>query len=362
MIKKVAVLGAGNAGTTFSGHLAIKGFEVRLYEAPQFKQNLKAIIEKGGVEVTGVVEGFGRVEKATTDMKEAVSGADLILMAVPAFAHEFMMNEYLPHAEEGQIVVFLPGNYGDIRFYNLLKEKGMEDKVDVASTASMIYACRRIEANKVKIMAIKYQMPVAVLPSRKTEKVVKALKELFEEFVPAKNVLEVSLNNLNCVLHTPTSILNAGRIENTKGNFDFYWEGMTESVCRVLEAVDNERLCIGEKLGINLVSTKRMLYDFYGLKGKDLHEIVTTSEVHGGSGSPGHLKHRYVVEDTLFGLVPISSLGKYLGCDTPNTDAVIRLASTLNNADYWKEGITVEKLGFEKMNKKEIVEFLERGY
>src|SRR5690625_4658039 len=102
MIKKIAVLGAGNAGTALSGHLALKGFQVRLYEAPQFKENLDSITKYGGVELTGAVEGFGQIEMTSTNMEDTVCGSDLILIAVPAFAHEFMMREYMKYARKGQ--------------------------------------------------------------------------------------------------------------------------------------------------------------------------------------------------------------------------------------------------------------------
>ena len=42
MINRVAVLGAGNGGYAFSGHLAIKGFEVRLLNI----QNLKKVLKR----------------------------------------------------------------------------------------------------------------------------------------------------------------------------------------------------------------------------------------------------------------------------------------------------------------------------
>lgn len=361
MFNKIAILGAGNAGVSLSGHLAIKGFEVRLYEIPELKDNLNKINEEGGIEITGVVEGFGKLKMATTNMSKAVKNADLILIAVPAFAHSTIMNEYLKYAEQGQTVVFLPGNYSALRFYNLLKEKGMENSINILSTASMIYACRKAEENKANIMAIKNQLPISSIPSFKTKSLLKKLKHVFEEFVPANNVLEIGLNNLNCILHTPTAILNAGRIENTQGNFDFYWEGMTKSVCLVLESVDKERLLVGKALGTNLIPIKGLLFDYYSLEGKNLHEIVTNSEVHGGSGSPDNLTHRYIEEDTIYGLVPISSIGKYLGIKTPITDSIIELASTLNGINYWQKGITIEKLGLASLTIDETLSFLRDG-
>lgn len=40
MVKKVAILGAGNGGMTAAADLKEQGFEISLYELPQFGKNL----------------------------------------------------------------------------------------------------------------------------------------------------------------------------------------------------------------------------------------------------------------------------------------------------------------------------------
>jgi opine dehydrogenase len=53
----------------------------------------------------------------------------------------------------------------------------------------------------------------------------------------AKNVIQTSLQNANPVIHPAVSLANAARIEGA-GNFLFYEEGVTDSVGRMIEAVD----------------------------------------------------------------------------------------------------------------------------
>lgn len=60
MIKKIAVLGGGNGGHAFSGHLAILGYEVKMYESPQFAENIKAIKNKKTIKLSGAIEGIGK--------------------------------------------------------------------------------------------------------------------------------------------------------------------------------------------------------------------------------------------------------------------------------------------------------------
>jgi len=56
MAKKVAILGAGNRGCAFAGHLALKGFEVSLYEDPKFEHNVEEVKERGGIDQSGKAE------------------------------------------------------------------------------------------------------------------------------------------------------------------------------------------------------------------------------------------------------------------------------------------------------------------
>lgn len=361
MIDTVAVLGAGNGGSTFAAHLGLKDFRVRLYEAPQFARNIEAIKQCGYIDLTGAIEGRGKVEKASCDMKEAVSGAQLIIVAVPGFAHDHIMSGVIDHLEEGQIMLFFPGNYAALRLYRMLKGKGIEKKVAVCETSSMLYACRRTGPSEVMVRAMKNQMPVGVIPSKDTKGIVERLKGVFEEFTPAQNVLGASMGNPNCMVHVPTSILNVGWIEHTKGQFDFYWEGISRSVCKVIEKLDQERVSAGEKLGVDLNTLADIFVDFYDLRAKDLHELLTTSEIHGHSNGPSDLRHRYIHEDTPFGLVPLASLARQAGEETPHIDAIIRLASTMNGVDYMREGITAEKMGLAEMNLQQISQYLEQG-
>jgi len=349
MIRKIAVLGAGHGGCAFSGHLAMKGFEVGLYEHQKFKENVEEIKERGGVELIGAVEGLGRPSKATTDIKEVISGADVVMVAVPAFAQSILMEMALPHLEDGQVVVFNPDNFASLEFREMIKNKGVKRDIKIAGTASLLYACRKIAPAKVDVFAVKNTLPVAALPARDTGSVVTTLKEIFSEFTPAENVLEMGFGNINIIIHCPTAVLNAGRIEDTKGNFMFYWEGMTESVCRVMEKMDEERMKVAEKLGLKPVSTLDRLRQFYrGEKvGKDLHDFLTSSRVHGGHGpdAPEDLYHRYLSEDVPYGLVPVSSFGRLVNVPTPTIDSIILLTSTMNKTDYFKEGRTLNRMG-----------------
>jgi len=242
MIKKVAILGAGNGGCTFAGHLAIKGFNVALYEDPKFENNLKGIIERGG----------GQLSTITTNIEEALRGADVVMVIVPAFAQLIMIEKAIPFLEDGQIVVFNPDNFASIAFKGMMAKRLIKKDVKIAGTESLLYATRRSGDSTVDVWGVKDVLSVGVLPASDTKKVVSSLKEMFTEFIPASDTLTTSLANVNMIIHCPTVILNTGRIEDTNGDFEFYWGGMTKSVCKVMEAMDQERIRVAKAIGVEL--------------------------------------------------------------------------------------------------------------
>jgi len=364
MNKKIAILGAGNGGFAFSGHLALKGFEVRLYEDPKFEKNIEEVKVKGGIEVSGAIKGFGKVALASTDIASVLAGVKIVMITVPAFAQMTMFEATLPYLEDGQIIVFWPGNFGEILAKKIMKEKGINKDIKLVGTASLLYATRKIGPNKVCIYYEKAIMPIACLPALDTLNVIKVLKELFLQISPAENVLEIGLSNLNMVLHCGAAILNAGWIESTKGNFMFYWDGMTESVCRVLLKVDEERIAVGKALGLKLKTTLDICNKFYPTEKKEtFYDFVTHSRAHGGHGpdAPKNLQHRYITEDVPGALVFTSSLGKISNVATPTIDSLIWLASIFNREDYRKTGRNLDNLGFNGMSKEEIINYVNMG-
>lgn len=361
MIKKIAILGAGNGGCTFAGHLAIKGFEVALYEDEKFKKNLIGIKERGGVELTGAIEGFGKVSTITTNIKEAIRGAEVIMVVVPAFAQLIMAEKIIPYLEDGQIVVFNPDNFASIAFKGMLAKKGVDKNVKIAGAESLLYATRRSGDSTVDVWGIKDVLSIGVIPASETDQVLATLKELFTEFVSASDTLTISLANVNMIIHCPTVLLNTGRIEDTHGDFEFYWQGMTKSVCRVMEAMDRERIQVAEVLGLKLRTSLDILKRLYpNEKGDNLHEFLTHSKVHGGRGpnAPDHLGHRYLVEDVANGLIPLSILGDLVNVPTPTVDSVIQLSEIINGVDYFQTGRNLEVLGLSSMSIEEIMKYV----
>ena len=54
---------------------------------------------------------------------------------------------------------------------------------------------------------------------------------------------------MGAIFHPAISILNAGWIESTHGDFQFYIDGVTPSVAHILEVLDRERVTVASVVG-----------------------------------------------------------------------------------------------------------------
>jgi len=350
---KFVVLGAGHGGLAMAGHLAYAGFRVNLWN--RTAERIEHIRLRGGIGLEGAITGDGRLELATSDLREAVSDAKIIMVAVPANAHHDVATALSEVVQDGQLIVLNPGRTGGaIEVRNVFAKNGVTADVTIAETQTFLYTSRRIEPSSTHIFDIKNEVAVAALPAYKTPEVLKLLRVAFPQFIPGDNVLRTGLENVGAIFHPGAMILNAGRIESTHGEFEYYLEGITPSVAAILEAMDRERVQVSEALGLRAHTAREWLYLTYGSLGRDLYQAIQSTPGYKGIMAPAHLNHRYILEDIPMSLVPIASIGDMFGVKTPAIRAVIQLASFIHGRDFWKEGRTVERLGIKGMSVKEI--------
>ena len=144
-------------------------------------------------------------------------------------------------------------------------------------------------------------------------------------------------------------------------------EGVTEAVGRVTKAVDDERLAVAAALDIPSVSFLEAFFRA-GLTTRDalesgsIRRACEESAPNATIRSPSSLNHRYVHEDVGYGLVPFSAFGRLASVPTPAIDALVTLANHAVGRDFWKTGLTLEKMGLASVDKSRISSFLENGH
>ena len=357
------VIGSGHGGKAMAAHLGLMGFPTTLYN--RTPERIAAIKELGAIDldsVDGNIKGLGHLEKVTSSIQEALEHAEMIMVVVPSSAHADVAKSCAPYLKSGQIIVLHPGRTcGAIEFSKVLRDNNCKADVTVAEAETFIYASRSDGPAQARIFRVKEAVPLAALPSTRNKLVLDTIHEAYPQFIDGVNVMQTGLNNMGAIFHPALTLLNAGWIETTHGDYQFYIDGVSPSVARVLEALDRERVTVASSLGIRARTGLEWLKLAYDTVGEDLHEAIHNQPGYYGIKAPPTLNHRYIFEDVPMSLVPIAALGERYGVAVPAMDAIIRIASIIHRTDYWRRGRTLDKLGIDKQSVGELMQFVTEG-
>ncbi len=364
-INTIAVLGAGHGGCAAVVDLVRRGFDVRLHARRE--QRLDELREFGAIAARGIHSGKVALPPLTTNVAEAIDGADLIMLTVPSVAHRYYA-EALSGILPTDIPVFLnPGHTGGgLHFANELRQAGFRGQAMTCETVTLTYICRLEGPAEVGIYSYTKGLGFAAFPGKNAKKLFDLLKPVYPEIELRSSVLETALANMNAVFHPPGMIMNTGWIESTGGDFLFYKEGLTEGIGQVTSAIDDERMAVAKALD---VPAQTFLESFYaaGLTSRaaadsgSIARACRESAPNATIKCPSSLDHRYVHEDIGYGLVPIAALGKLAGVATPTIDAMIHIAGTAVGIDYHRDGLTLERLGLENMTADDVLRYVHEG-
>jgi opine dehydrogenase len=359
---QIAVIGAGHGGKSMAADLASRGYAVRLYNRSY--EHIEAIALRGGIEVT-LEDGrqeFGKLRLVTSNIAAALDGAHLVMVVVPASAHRDVALACAPCLQDGQYVVLNPGRTGGaLEFRQVLHETHCTADVVVAEAETLLFASRSDGPAEAHIFRRKNTLPLAALPSTRTPEVLDMLQEVYPQFIAAPNVLYTSLNNMGAVFHPALTLLNAGWIEASGGDFEFYIDGVTPATARILERLDRERVTVATAMGVRAQSAQEWLARAYSAYGDNLYESIHANPGYRGITAPRTLRHRYIFEDVPYSLVPISELGRRFGVDVVAMEAMIQLACVLHGTDYRHRGRTLARMGLEGLSATEITRLVETG-
>jgi opine dehydrogenase len=345
---KITVLGAGAGGTALAFDCAAHGHDVRVFDFEQFPDNIAKIAEQGGIHAEGAISGFAKIAWSGHDIDEALQDAEIIYVVGPAYSTVPFGRAVAGKLSAGQTVIVTPSSCGGALAFKRAAGLAVDDEsIRVAETSTLHYAVRLTEPGKVRVfLKLKAGNLLAALPGKHTSDILELISDVYPSMEPATSVLQTSLQNANPIIHPAVTLSNAARIEMTGGDFLFYEEGVSDSVGRLIEALDNERIAIGEALGITILPDPVMgMRQGYMLEA-NYGDGYRKAPGFLGIGAQPQLDHRYLNEDVGYGLVFMSKLGQQIGVATPGIDAVINVATIVMARDYRAEALrTPESLG-----------------
>ncbi|MCC6123967.1 MAG: NAD/NADP octopine/nopaline dehydrogenase family protein [Pirellulales bacterium] len=355
--KQICIIGAGNGGSAIAGDMTLAGHQCRLFEFPEYARNINPIIERGGIQVTGIAHtGFAKLQCATKDLAAAVNGTELIMVATQALTHERVARELAPHLADGQVVVLWPGSGGTLVVRKTWDALGMRRRVLLAEAVTFPYCCRCLAGpGTVNIHRVDGpKMLLAALPTTDTAAVIESLEGVYDHQVKAaRSILEPALYNVNIIVHPVGALLNMGRIEYSCGEFYMYKEGITPSVKKVIYAMDAERSALFRALGYSPYTYDQVFKDCFNMT---VQEFAATS-----SKGPFNMQDRYVTEDIPMGATLTVSLARKAGIPTPTYDCMIHLASLVNETDFFASGRNLDNLQLNCLSLAQFEEYLQTG-
>lgn len=336
---RVAVLGAGNGGLASAFDFARHGHEVALYAPAEFGENVVVVKREGGIAARGELEGFAPVRYAGDDAGEALAGAELVLLVGPAYSTEPLAALAGPHLTDEMAVLICPGSCAGAIVFKRTVGLALEDPhYVVGETSTLPYAVRVTEPGVVNVFhKLTAGVYLAGLPRPGTDRIYALVKDVWPAVERAESVWQTTLQNGNPVIHPAVTLLNAGLLERTGGRFLFYEEGVTESVGRLIEAVDTERLAIAAKLGVTILSEPALGVRQGYMRERNYSTGYSTAPGFLGIAAQSRLDHRYLTEDVGYSLVFLSDLAARLAVPTPMIDSVIAIASVVLARDFRAE-------------------------
>jgi opine dehydrogenase len=254
----------------------------------------------------------------------------------------------------------MPGTLGALEWASILRTAGKTD-VTLAEVDTAPYVCRKTAPDTATIWGVVAGLGLGVFPAIESERVRRQLDPLFPGITMYADVMACGLAAMNPVVHPAGVLLNAGRVEYSRGEFYFYEEGVTPSVAKVIMQVDAERRAIGKTLGYDLCSADEAFHRAgFGPKG-DFWSVINGSWMLTRLRAPGSLESRWLTEDIPYGLAAWSSVGAQYGVSAPSMRALVDIGSIVMGIDGWSIGRNVHKFGIAGMSKEALQAYLQSG-
>ncbi|GAA3178630.1 MULTISPECIES: NAD/NADP-dependent octopine/nopaline dehydrogenase family protein [Streptomyces] len=366
----LTILGGGHGAFAAAAALAESGHTVRWW-----RRDTAALAALGARGALGIRDHrglrqvpVGRAARAgairpVADLAEAVRGARLVVVPLPATAHADLAPHLAPLLGDGQVVLLPPGTFGTVLFARAVADAGSGAEVAFAETGTLPYLARTHGPHEVAVSAYATRLPTGVLPARSADAAFRVLRAAYPAVEPVEDCLSGALMNAGPVIHPPLILMNAGPLEHG-GSWDIHHEGTQPSVRRVTDALDAERIAVREALAYR--APHFPLADHYATTGEEwmygraAHERLT------GSGDWREpidlLHHRYLQEDTRLGLSFLVSVGRWAGCRTPVAQGLLSIASAVTGTDLYARGRTLESLDLAGLTRPALKKLLYEGF
>lgn len=358
---EIAVLGGGHGCYAAAADMAEAGHRVRFWRRDA--EAFAAVMATGSIAVKDV-NGRRDVPIAlpTTDLAEAVDGAELILIPLPAIAQKGLFANLAPLLTDGQVVYMPPATFGSYMLVKAAREAGNTADFTCAETGTLPWLCRKHGPAEVAISVRATRLPTGCFPAKNHDHAFAVIAKAFPVIEPIEDALSGALMNAGPIIHPPLIIMNAGPLEHFDA-WDIHNEGTQPSIRRTTDKLDGERIAIRKAMGY--AGPHFPLADHYDdardewMYGNSSHEKLTDS-----GDWREHIvltEHRYMLEDVETGLALLCSCADYAGVDAPVAKGLLAIGGAICGRDFRETGRTLGSLGLADLSAAELKSILHGG-
>lgn len=377
--RKITVCGGGNGAQTLVPIAASNlGCPVDIYApfADEADRMRDRSASHDGIEVTGAVGGKARPRRVSADPADVIPGSDVVVLVLPAFAHESTLQQIAPHLDEGAWVGAMPARGGfDYCAERILRESGRGD-VGLFGLQTLPWACRILRYGQlVHVLGIKQVVDAAARPAAENTRVAALLERMLGLPVgTAASLMALTLANTGQLIHP--GIMHALFSDWDGVPFDadhipLFYHSLSQPGAHTLTGLSDEVQSIRARLepALDLSAVrplKEWLLRSYANVIADpssLRSAFVTNQAYAGlkapvkETSPGQfvpdLRARYLAEDVPYGLAVSRAIGDLAGLVTPVMDQVIAWAGQCLGVDYLGQDIhearTPQKYGLSSL-------------
>ncbi len=301
---------------------------------------------------TGAIEATCDLRVAHS-VQAAVGDADVVMLAMPGYAHKLAFDAIAPHLQDGQsVIISSHASFGALYLSRLLAERRL--RLPIVAWSTTLTTGRKTSPQEVTVNSLRSKIDLASVPkSASTESVALCTSLFGERFLPRESLLAIALSNLNPQNHLAIALFNLTRME--RGERWGQAENVTPAVGRMMEALDDERLAIAEAFNVSVRTIREHYAYSYQLPIGSIAEM--NAELHrrgrGGFG-PTTLDSRYVIEDAPYGLLPTVLLGRLVGHPASLHEAGLSLLSAAYGRDFANDNNLLPALDLNEMSRAEL--------
>lgn len=366
---KVTICGAGNAAQTLIALLAADNCtQVTVYAPLEDEASrLRQTAQTGGVSAI-FPDGSrlcGRATAITADAAAAAAGAELVLLALPAFAHEAVLAALAPHLPPHAWIGALPARGGfDLLCREVLPALPIGSGRVIFGLQTLPWACRvRTWGAAVDVLGAKAAVDMAVWPPEGAAAAAARLSGLLRApLAPLTSFLALTLANTGQIIHPGIMYGLFHRWDGTPfrgAAIPLFYGGVDAATAALLAAMSSEVLAVRDAVALvapsadfarvaDLQSWLLAAYPDQIADGRTLQAAFASNRAYAGLTAPmtpvgedafvPAFGSRYLAEDVPYSLLVTRGIAELAGVATPTIDRVIEWAQERLQRTYLVAG------------------------